>query len=391
MVATTELLLVSKITPLMTRFLSFVLTCNPRVSTLPNLHSAIVTLGSPGELFADRYRLVRLIGRGGFGEVWHAIDTHRSSEPTLESHSVALKLIGTRDRRSTWQEASILTALKSDHILEVNNADVYVDVPYIDTDLAATSLDKRAMPLGVEPEQAVAWMRRALRGLELCHQHRLLHRDVKPANIFLTTSGAALLGDFGLVTLMDATGNAPVGGDQLIWAPEFFSGAGASRASDIYAAGVTLYALLAGRMPYTGFLQLADLGDAVVNAAHEPLRDVAPHVSMALADKVKTAMAIDPRDRFGSAADFDNGLALAPRARRFTPTLLHAGHLRCWIAAGSGRELHVCAIQGTTSSKVSILSTYADSGRRITRLCCDTTHSQLARRLRAVFGELRDK
>jgi eukaryotic-like serine/threonine-protein kinase len=349
-----------------------------------------VTLGSSGELFADRYRLVRLIGQGGFGEVWHAIDTHRSNEPTLESHSVALKLVTTRDRRSTWQEASILTALKSDHILEVNNADVCVDVPYIDTDLAATSLDKHAMPLGAEPEQAVAWMRRALRGLELCHQHRLLHRDVKPANIFLTASGAALLGDFGLVVLMDERGTADIAGDHLVWAPEFFTGGKASAASDIYAAGVTLYALLAGRMPYAGFKRLEDLADAVTKGTHEPLRDLAPHVSIALADKVKTAMAINASDRFGSAADFDNALALHPRARRFIPASLHPGHLRCWSVIGRGRDMHVCALQGATSKKASVLTTYADSGRRITRLCCDTTHAQLAKRLRAVFGELRD-
>lgn len=290
-------------------------------------------LGRPGELFDDRYRLVRLIGRGGFGEVWEATDTYRSNEPTLESHTVALKLITTHDRRATWQEASILTALKSDHILEVNNADVYVDVPYVDTDLAATSLDKWALPLGAEPEQAVAWMRRALRGLELCHQHRLLHRDIKPANIFLTESGSAKLGDFGAVALMDTNDKAPVGGDHLIWAPEFFTGARASIASDIYASGVTLYALLAGRMPYSGIKQLVDLGDAIVKGAYEPLRDIAPHVSIALADRVKTAMSLNPSDRFNSAAEFDNALALQPRARRFIPVPVHAGHLRCWTAA----------------------------------------------------------
>ena len=349
-----------------------------------------MVLGRPGELFDDRYRLQELIGQGGFGEVWRAVDTYRSNEPALESHTVALKLIKTRDRSATWQEASILTALKSDHILEVNNADVYVDVPYIDTDLAATSLDKRAIPLGAESEQAVAWMRRALRGLELCHQHRLLHRDVKPGNIFLTESGSAKLGDFGNVALMDASGRADVGGDHLIWAPEFFRGASASAASDIYAAGVTLYALLAGRMPYTGFTQVTDLAEAVAKGAHQPLRDVAPHVSMALADKVKIAMSVDPTDRYASAADFDNALALQSRARRFIPTAVHTGHLRCWTAVGRGADVHVCAIQGATARQVSIVTAHADSGRRITRLCRDTTQTQAATRLRAVFNELRD-
>lgn len=100
-----------------------------------------------------------------------------------------------RDRGATWPEATILTALRSEHILEVHNADVFVDVPYLDTALADCSLDKRAYPRGAEPGLATDWMRRALRGLDLCHNRGLIHRDVKPENVFMTTQGDAQLGD----------------------------------------------------------------------------------------------------------------------------------------------------------------------------------------------------
>jgi eukaryotic-like serine/threonine-protein kinase len=116
-----------------------------------------MTLGVAGAMIANRYRLEALLRRGGYGEVWRAFDTHRS-------HLVALKLILHRNRTATWHEASLLTALKDEHILEVNNADVAVDLPYLDTALAHCSLDAKSMPLGVEPGLAVDWMRRSLRG-----------------------------------------------------------------------------------------------------------------------------------------------------------------------------------------------------------------------------------
>jgi eukaryotic-like serine/threonine-protein kinase len=274
-----------------------------------------MTLGVPGAMIANRYRLEALLGRGGYGEVWRAFDTHRS-------HLVALKLILHRNRTATWHEASLLTALKDEHILEVNNADVAVDLPYLDTALAHCSLDAKSMPLGVEPGLAVDWMRRSLRGLALCHRRGLLHRDVKPHNIFLSASGDAKLGDFGIAQMMDAAGTADPEGDWQIRAPELFQGVRASVASDIYSSGVTLYALIAGRLPFDGINLMSDLEAAVSAGRYEPIRDAAPHVSQELADRIRKAMSLDPAQRFATASEFDNALSLRTRARRFTPIAL---------------------------------------------------------------------
>lgn len=341
-----------------------------------------MTLGSPGELIANRYRLQGLIGSGGYGEVWNAYDTHRGYE-------VALKLILTRDRPATWQEATILTALRSEHILQVNNADVVGDVPYLDTALAACSLDQRAMPLGAEPGVAVEWIRRALRGLDLCHQYRLLHRDVKPNNIFLTSTGDAKLGDFGVAILMEQDDTAAPGGDPQIQAPEFFTGGRATIASDIYAAACSLYALLTGQFPYAGIALQAELEAAVIAGNHPPVRDLAPHVSQALADKVKVGMSINPAARFESATVFDTALALPRRARRFTPIQPHAGHIRCWAVTGSGGELHVCVLPAGSARRVCFETRYQRSGNRINRYCGEATERQLPTRLRQIFNALR--
>lgn len=339
-------------------------------------------MGTSGDMIANRYRLERLLGRGGFGEVWQATDTHRT-------YKVALKLIRNRNRGATWREATILTALKSEHILEVNNADVFVDVPYLDTALAACSLDERAQPYGVEPGLAVDWMRRALRGLDLCHKRGLLHRDVKPHNIFLTSTGDAKLGDFGIAALMDHAGTADAHGDMQIRAPELFTGDRALVASDVYSAACTLYALVAGRLPFEGITQQADLEAAIVKGTYVPIRDLAPHVSQALANKIKSGMALDPAERFSSAAAFDSALALPRQTRQFTPLPPHDGHLRCWTVTGGASELRVCVLAGTRPRRVSVETRHESSGNRVAKHCFETTAGELARRLRTVFHDLR--
>lgn len=367
----------------MMRLFACVATCNPRTSTIWNLHSSTVTWAAPGNTIANRYRVLQFLGRGTFGEVWRAVDTHRN-------HEVALKLILSRDRAATWYEASILTALRSEHILEVNNADVYVDLPYLDTALAACSLDARADPFGVAPRVAVDWMRRALRGLELCHQRGLLHRDIKPHNIFLTAAGDAKLGDFGVAAFMDAGGTADAHGDMRVRAPELFTGGRASVASDIYSAACTLYALVVGRLPFEGYAHVPDLVAAITQGNYDAVRDRAPHVSMALAEKIKTGMDLNPNRRFQSAAVFDNALALPKRSRQFTPGPPHQGHLRCWAVTGSGRDIDVCVLASARSNRFLVETRYRTSGNRITRHCLESTSRELAKRLRAVFQDLRN-
>ncbi|BBZ65155.1 hypothetical protein MINS_05840 [Mycolicibacterium insubricum] len=336
-----------------------------------------MTWASTGDRIANRYDLKQFLGAGTYGEVWRAFDRNRGYE-------VALKLILNRDSGATWREATILTALRSEHIVEVHNADQAVDLPYLATDLAECSLDVRAQPWGVEPGLAVDWMRRALRGLDLCHKRGLLHRDVKPHNIFLARNGSAKLGDFGIAALMDGTGTADAHGDVRIKAPELHSGGRSSVQSDIYSAACTLYGLVAGRLPY----EAGDSVDDILHGKYVPVRDRAPHVSQALAEKIRKGMALDPADRYLAAADFDNALAIDDRHRIFTPQAPHNDHLRCWHVTGRGSDLHVCITGQPRARRYSIETRFTKSGNRVRAHCMDTTESQLPGKLRAVFNTL---
>ncbi|MGC5224442.1 serine/threonine-protein kinase [Micromonospora sp. DT81.3] len=333
---------------------------------------------SPGGVLAGRYELREKIGQGGYGEVWRAWDRNRS-------HEVALKLLFRGRPTEAWLEASLLTQLKSPYILEVNNADLIVDVPFLDTALAKDSLDRVCASHGVEPHFGVESIRRALRGLALCHSRGLLHRDVKPANIFVRANNDIVLGDFGAAALMDSRGTAEAAGDPRVRAPEAYLDGRQGAAADIYGAAVSLFALLTGRWPFDQVMQAA-LDVAIQAGARPALRDLAPHASLALSRVVDQGMHLDPSRRFSNAAEFDSALGkLPPRINRFTPIAAHPNHLRCWRVDGKS-DLHVCVEAGDTQH---VEVTHAGSGRRVGRLCVPCAPSETAATLRKTFDNLR--
>lgn len=232
----------------------------------------------------------------------------------------------------------------------MNNADVDIDVPYLDTALARCSLDAEMTPYGIEPARAVDYVRRALRGLELCHRSRLIHRDIKPGNLFLSIGGDAVLGDFGIAAMMDSNGLAEPGGDMRIRAPELHAGSRSTSRTDVYSMAVTLYALLAGRMPFSQPYE-ADLVAALHAGSYPHLRDIAPHVGRALADKVRKGMALVPQNRYASAAEFDNALAIPVDVRslvRRRPR--EANSVRGRLSAG-GVDIRVSLRQSTRTKQ----------------------------------------
>lgn len=338
-----------------------------------------------GQRVADRYELIEILGSGKYGIVWRVFDHNRGQIS-------ALKLMFGTAQTDAWREATLLTHLESDHILHVRNADVDVDVPYIETAIAENGTAHAALgPYGVDPSRAVHLVRGMLQGLELCHQRGLLHRDIKPSNVFLTANDDAQIGDFGVAAVMNEIGEAPPHGDPDIRAPELFTGAMATVCSDVYSAGLTLWAMVAGGLPFDFWSD----GDAArhakeVVAGPPEIRDLAPHASRSLAKIVRTAIHVDPSRRYSSAADFDRALAGLPRAtiavHRFAE---HPGHHACWkvVRFKDGQEIAVCHSIGT-HHRVDVRR--VPSGTRFRRLCADAHTPAKARvKLREAFENLR--
>jgi eukaryotic-like serine/threonine-protein kinase len=336
----------------------------------------------PGTLIAGRYEVRRFLGSGSFGEVHEVRDHHQDK-------IVALKFLRQVSGAATWAEAQILTQLQSPYVLPVFNADFDSGVPFLVTELAAGgSTDRKMRPLGVPIDQAVRWVRAACRGAARAHTAGLLHRDIKSENVFLRDERHALLGDFGITILMNANGEAPCAGTPETMAPEVAAGGNTSVTSDVYSLGATLYALLAGRYAHNGPNPQACMASVVVAPA-PPIRDLAPHVTQALAQRVSRAMARDPADRYSNPAEFDAALGDLPAAvRQWRRTDEHPGHAACWRGEATGKsDATVCLIPA--GRRWEVAACHQPSGRRITPACRPPgPQSALPRNLRAAMASV---
>jgi len=337
-------------------------------------------------MFANRYEIAGPLGMGSFGQVFLARDTHQGMDVALKLFRKGSNVI------HAYTEAQFLTSLEGSHILRVHNADTFDDIPYIATKVAAEgSADDvlRREPQGLRPDVGLAWIRHLLVGLGSCHAFGLLHRDIKPGNLFLESSDWALLGDFGVAHPLDQNGQAPKHGTPVTMAPEMFTAGRGDVRSDIYSVGVTLYRLLTGRWPFEGPTP-AEIERAVVAGRYPRVRDLAPHVSRRLAARVEKAMSYSAEDRYADAREMHDDLANPHIVRRVWQRRDHPDHEACWAEAptrGSGHQVCVIAEPGGTHS-IDVRRT-TGARTRVTAFCAsDCKASAIQVRLRKVFDNL---
>ncbi|HSV39283.1 MAG TPA: serine/threonine-protein kinase [Nocardioidaceae bacterium] len=273
-------------------------------------------------MIAERYTLLREIGRGGMGAVWLARDEVLGRE-------VALKRVGhfpggsTPDLVRAEREAKLAAKLNHPHVVAVfdfvSDGDAqWLVMEYVD---GATLADLAKKRRGLAPEQAAPLIRQAAEALAAAHKAGIVHRDVKPSNILVKPDGTAKLADFGIARARadsTLTQTGLVTGSPAYLAPEVASGRSATDASDVWSLGATLYQALTGRPPY-------DVGDNVMGALYKIVHEEPPRLSTAgwLAPLLEATMATDPKQRWSMAQvrDFLEGSAtatvpVAPPARR---------------------------------------------------------------------------
>ena len=266
------------------------------------------------------YKLVRLIGAGGMGQVYQATDTRLD-------RTVAVKVLPSHvasnpDVRARFEhEARTISQLNHPHICTLydvgqeNGVDFLV-MEYIEGETLADRLNKGALPL----ERALQYGIEIADALDKAHRHGVVHRDLKPGNVMLTKSGAKLL-DFGLAKLMPkhsksdpematvtkATREGAIIGTLQYMAPEQLEGKEADARTDIFAFGSVLYEMVTGRTAFEGDSQ-ASLIAAILE--HEPpaMSTLQAMTPPALDHVVRTCVAKDPDERWQSASDVMRGL-----------------------------------------------------------------------------------
>jgi len=266
----------------------------------------------PGTRIAG-YEVVRVIGQGGMSEVYEAIQSGTS-------RPIALKLLGGRRAdepryvERLRREGYALARIRHPNVVVVYDAGVTDGQAWIAMDLLEGQslrdllIDRRRLPL----PQALAYASAIFDGLEAAHRLGIIHRDMKPENVFLSRDGGLKIVDFGNAKLLNSglksTDPHKIFGTAAYMSPEqlgFHRGTGPR--SDLYAVGLMLYEMLYGRHPFSDGPDPYDLPPSIelcrlqIEVMPPPLTSVEPKIPAFVSDFVMRLVAKDPGDRPSSA------------------------------------------------------------------------------------------
>lgn len=255
--------------------------------------------------YLGKYEIIAEIGRGAMGAVYKARDP-------LIDRLVALKTITGGPSAQTnlldrfYQEARSAGALQHPNIVTIYELGHEKNTPFIAMEyLEGESLDRiieqhPVLPLSVK----LGYIVRVCDALAYAHQHNVVHRDVKPANIMVTKEGVVKVVDFGIARLTDMSMTQPnmMIGSRAYMSPQLYKGERADARSDIWAVGVSLYELLAFKRPFTGDSE-AELMFHIIYEKPEDLLSLSPECTEELAPIVYKMLEKKSEDRYQTMED----------------------------------------------------------------------------------------
>jgi hypothetical protein len=274
-------------------------------------------------LIQNRYLIVQLIGKGGMGEVYLAVDQRLGSAVALKRTFFA----GDEVLASAFErEARILARMRhpvlpkvSDHFGE--GGEQYLVMEHISGDDLGKRLEAAQKPFPVS--WVMFWADQLLDALAYLHSHEppIIHRDIKPQNLKLTDENHVILLDFGLSksstgqTNISGTGSSGSTGSVVGYTPHYapmeqIRGIGTNPRSDIYSLSATLYQLMTNTVPVDALTR----ADALLNGSSDPIRplsDINVEVTKAISDVILQGIEVSQEKRFASAKDMQRTLRKA--------------------------------------------------------------------------------
>ena len=270
-----------------------------------------------GSLVDERYRIAARVGHGGMAEVYEATDI-------ITKKTVAIKLIREDimtdpiNLRRFENEATIAASLSHPNIVAVYNHGTYEGRPYIANEYIKGQTLKEMLDFRgtLSLQEAVSYILQLTSALSYAHYHGIVHRDIKPDNIFVMPDGTIKLGDFGIAQANGISDDSLTKNKESIigsvhyLAPEIIQGHPASGQSDIYAIGVTFFECLTGHVPFEK--------DSAINIAVAHVRERFPSVRKYLPNCPKEIERIifkatkkSKKDRYQTVKEFHDELEAA--------------------------------------------------------------------------------
>lgn len=253
------------------------------------------------QIIDDRYKILYTLGEGGYAFVYKAHDL-------ITNKDVAVKMLRPEAEADATtlsrfeREARAVASLNHQNIIKVLNVGSYLGKSYMVNEFVSGQTLRQILDVRGKFSfmEALDVMYQLCSATMYAHQHGIIHRDIKPQNVFLTRDGIIKLGDFGIATIQDSkhvTKSEVIVGTVHYMAPEITQGNAANEKSDIYSLGVTFFELVTGHLPFDG--------DNPVNVAlmhiretFPSLRKYIPYVPPALEAIIYKACAKDPVDRY---------------------------------------------------------------------------------------------
>jgi len=277
------------------------------------------------------YRVLENIGRGGMGEVYRGQDLHLGRDVAIKVLPAGM-LGDETARRRFRNEALTLSRLNHPNIATVHDFDTQAGVDFLVMEYVPGTTLNEKLAAGPLPERELARLGIQLaEGLAAAHEQAIIHRDLKPANLRLTLDGRLKILDFGLARLMqpvvgeEATETLSetrsVAGTLPYMAPEQLQGEFIDARTDIWAAGVVLYEMATGKLPFGGKTSPA-MADQILHAQTTSPQRLQAGLSSRLADIILKCLEKDAENRYQSAKELQVDLRrlLSPTSAESTVT-----------------------------------------------------------------------
>jgi len=269
------------------------------------------TLLQPGSVFANRYKIIKLLGEGGMGAVYKAQDLELERELALKV--VRPELSNNPEILQRFKQELILARQVTDRniirIFDLGEAQgiKFITMEYVEGQNLHQLLRQRGK---LEVAEAVNIMEQVAAGLAAAHREGIIHRDLKPGNIMRDLNGRVVVMDFGLARTISGDGMTRTGamlGTMEYMSPEQAQGKDLKASSDIFTVGLILYELLAGVTPFHAESAIASLLLRTQQRA-APLVDIDKKIPGSLSNIVAKCLEKDPANRYQSAEELDADL-----------------------------------------------------------------------------------